>query len=484
MLMETNASGRREIFMLLTAKKNFYFLLVLCLILLILPQYLRMQFNDGFFYGGESYSNLRTAKYINENNELPIEDSRSYGGRQFIGEYGYPLLLSFNIEIMPKILPFLLGILSFILFYLILGKTKSEIRDIATLLFIISPSFLYLFNTLTKYSFVIFLILLGVYSYLCKSKLLSALFFSIIGFFSFSASLFVLLFYFMFTLYKKEKWNNFIIVFAGFLIFFLLQFYRIFYLGIPKNLFGFTSFNFGQIINIMFSDFGSIFGISLFVFILGIIGVWASFRETLKQYVYFFFIIAMFLLTFYFNSLVFAFVLIMPVFAAYGFNKLVNAEWKSEYFKYLVVLVLCCGFLFSTLAYINRVSDFTPSKSFGEGLNFLEKQEIDSDVFSHYSRGVYLSYAGKKNFMDSNFLYAPGLDYRTFDSERLLRAKDIKIAVALVNKYNIEYIWLDKELIDKLWSDDEIELLFLLRYSPETFEKVFDNGDVEIYKKK
>ena len=154
--------------MLLNAKKYFYLLLILCIVLLSLSQYLRFRNNDGFFYGEESYYNLKIAEFIKENKAFPAEDSMSYGGRPYVGEYGYPLLLSLNIKIIPRILPILLGVFSFILFYFIITKIKFEIRGLASLILIISPTFIYLFSTLTKYSVVVFLSLFAILLHLNK----------------------------------------------------------------------------------------------------------------------------------------------------------------------------------------------------------------------------------------------------------------------------------------------------------------------------
>ena len=110
--------------MFLNAKKYFYLMFILCLILLVLPLFLRYHFNDNYIVGEDSYSVLRTSNYIKQNNAIPNEDPFSYGGRPYIGEYGLPLLLAFNPELLSKIVPIIFGLLSFILFYS--GKNLSR----------------------------------------------------------------------------------------------------------------------------------------------------------------------------------------------------------------------------------------------------------------------------------------------------------------------------------------------------------------------
>ena len=467
--------------MLLNAKKYFYLLLILCIVLLSLSQYLRFRNNDGFFYGEESYYNLKIAEFIKENKAFPAEDSMSYGGRPYVGEYGYPLLLSLNIKIIPRILPILLGVFSFILFYFIITKIKFEIRGLASLILIISPTFIYLFSTLTKYSVVVFLSLFAILLHLNKKHKIALFLFIITGFFSFISSTLILIIYSIYGIFKKGKKFNLLIFFLSWIIIFFVQFFKVFKIGVPETIFGIIQFNINNIINIIFSDFGSIFGFSLFLFLMAIIGIYYINDNLLKTFIYYSVLIIFTVLTIYFNALIFLLVFLLAFFASYGIYSLFFVDWKSEIFKYLTIVILCCGLLFSIVAYMDGISKFTPTKDFADGLKFLKGQKINTVVFSDYSRGIYLNYADKKNFMDSNFLYAPGVSSRALDAERLFRTNNLNVALAIINKYNIEYIWIDKEILNKFWANEDRELLFLLRYSPQNFNKVFSNGDVEIY---
>ncbi len=466
--------------MLWNAKKYFWILLVLCMVMLALPHLIRYKYNGNFLFGEESYESLRIANFIHDNKFLPTEDYYSYGGRTFVYEYGWYILLSLKPDLFARVLPFLFGVLSFILFYLIVDKLYLKLRNLAGLLLLISPFFVYLFSTANKYSIAVLLSLLGIYLYVNKKENLALIVFIAVGLFSILTSLLILILFLFYSIYKKE-FKGFSVLFLGSFFVFLLQFYRVLFSGLPETFFGTINWSIPSILAILFSDFGSKFGISFFLFVLAFIGIYSYLSFKFKYLLAYAAITIFILLIPYFTFLVFYLGLVFVLFSAYGLIVVINREWKSEVLKYLAVLIICCGLLFSNLAYINRISTFTPSKNFGNALVFLGNQEIGG-VFSHYSRGAYLSYAGKKNFMDSNFLYAPGVEAKQLDSERLFSSNNLDVTQAIISKYNIEYIWLDRELVNNLWAGDEIELLFLLKYSPQVFKKIFDNGDVELYK--
>lgn len=483
MLKEANALGRLEISMFLSAKKYFYFLIVLCVVLLLIPHLLRAKYSGGFLYGEESYTNLRYAEYVHNNKALPIVDTLSFGGRPYSSEYGLPILFSLKPNFLAKVLPFLFGLFSFIIFYFIMNKLKPEIKGLASLFWIISPTFLYLFSNVTKYGIAVLLTLIGVYLHLKNRKIAALVVFLFVGFFSSLTALLIVICYLVYCLFS-EKWENFAIIFIGSVIIFLIQFYRLILIGLPEIFFKLTDFNLASPLNTLFADFGSLIGISFFLFVLCLIGIYSFGKEKYKYLLNYFLLLIIIILIPYFNFLVYYLSIVLVIFAAYGFETLWNYEWKSEIFKYLGIITLCCGLLFTTLAYVNNISGFTPDKDFVDGLQFLKNQDINGTIFSHYTRGGYITYANKKTLMDDNFLYAPGVKTKMLDADRLLSTQNLNVALAIINKYNIEYIWLDKKLIEDLWAGDNIELLFVLKYSPQEFTKIYDNGDVIIYRYK
>ncbi|MEK6947651.1 MAG: hypothetical protein AABX19_00255 [Nanoarchaeota archaeon] len=466
--------------MLLNAKKHFYLLLFICIVALLSLIFIRERYNNGLFIGDDAYYSLRTAQYIHDTQSLPKEDSLSYGGRLFVNEYGWPLILSINPQFLGRWLPFILGILSFIFFYFIVKNYNDNIKGLASLFLILSPAYIYLYSTPSKYGIVLFMLLLGIYLSLRKKETASIIVLGLTGFFSILTLLIILLYNTKQAL-KNHKWEKTLYLSLFLLSAFIIQFYKLLYAGLPEVIFGFNSFTLPRMLNLLFSDFGSIFGISIFTFFLSLIGVYTYWKQKYKFLLYYIILTVLIFGAFYFNFLIFYLTFILAFFAALGFNNFLNHEWRSNTLRYFTILVVICGIIFSGLAFLNEAPNVSPSKGFKEAFDFLKGQNSTSMVFSDYTRGNYISYVGRINFIDDNTFYARNVQSRLLDSRRLLHAKNINTATSIINRYNIQYIWLDKDLITHLWGKSETELIFLLRYSPNNFKKMFDNGDVEIY---
>ena len=465
--------------MKLDARKNlvFLFLLSLCIIFLVSPVLFRNLNSDKYLIGDKSYFYLRLAGEIKENGIIPNEDYFSYGGREFRDEWGWPYLLSFNPEFLSFYLPIILGILSFILFYIILNKFDYKLGVVSSLLFIISPSFIYLFSVSNKFSVSVFLSLLAIYLNLNNRKILSLLCIPLIGFFSVLASILMLLIYAVYNLYKKEHWHYLLITLFLTLTVIYIQFGIISF----KGLF-FIKNNFALFLQNMISDFGGNFGIGIFMLLISFIGVFFLWKNKYKHSFAYLLFIILFLLSYYFDFVIFYLNLLVAVLAGFALIQLYEMKWEEDFIKKLVIFILICGLLFSSISFINRLVADEPKKELQEGLYYLSRQPDDGVVFSHYSKGNLINYAGKKNLMDSNFFNAPDLYKRNKDSETLLHSQNITVTFDLIEKYNIEYIFIDREMISGLvWYDDNIELLFILE-NDKGFKKVFDNDYVKIWK--
>ena len=141
-----------------------------------------------------------------------------------------------------------------------------------------------------------------------------------------------------------------------------------------------------------------------------------------------------------------------------------------------------CGIIFSGLSFIKQTSLMEPSLRQIEALNYLrEKSNPRSVIFSYYDRGLWFNYIGDKNVMDSNFFYAPNVNERWEDSLMLLNSNDIDTTLEILNKYKVDYIWLDRHVKDRFYGANEINFLYQLKYD-QRFRVVYRNLDVEIWK--
>ena len=169
----------------------------------------------------------------------------------------------------------------------------------------------------------------------------------------------------------------------------------------------------------------------------------------------------------------------ISILAAYALMALARKGWESKTLKNFTMLVMVCGLIFSSVSFMNRHITEEPSKGIVQAMEIF-KENDEGVAFSHYTRGYWLEYAGKKTVMDENFAFAQNVNERWQDSENLFKTRSLDEAMEVIDKYNIRYIWIDNELRDEIWSRKEEGLQFLLEYS-KNFKKVYSTDQVEIW---
>ena len=430
--------------------------------------------------GKEAYFYLRFS-------ESPsLYDSLSYGGRFSSYYFGTPFLLSLFGSVRAW-LPLVVGFLTFLVFYLILEEfnVKKNVKYLSSFVFLISPPFIYLSNTLNRFSVALFLSMLGFLLFIKKSKFLNILstiiIFAIPSFNLVIAliTIFVLLLYIFFY---REKRILFTII-ATLVVLHSLSLVLFFILnsGFPHKLI-FIPIEEGIKFPLQrkISDFGSKYGLSLSSILIGFFGCVALWKKKYSNPFIFFLTIFLIILTTFRTEGIFLLNVLLSFFVANGIIFLIKRKWESSAIKMLTLVIFICLLIFSGVSHINRLIFMEPSEKVLEGMELLKYLD-EGVVFSHYTRGFWISYANKTNVMDENFLYAPNVNERWKDSQELLYTRDITKALKIIEKYNIKYIWLDKKLKEMIYKDEEEGLLFLLKYG-KNFKKIYDNGEVEIWK--
>lgn len=455
-------------------------LVMLCIIMLALVHMLRESPNP--LIGTEAYFNLRIAKSISLNDPL------SYGGRFSAYSFGLPLLLSLAPEFFSNYLPIMLGVLSFMVFGLLLKGIKGvEEKDAAVSLIVllISPPFIYLFSTINRHAPAVLLALLGMLFFQKNKnflKPLAVLSFVLTPLFSIPITIIMLGLLSLYVICFRENKKLFYLIST--LVILELLSYFIFYSinsGLPE-LRDFSPYYSG--INFLFqrliSDFGAINGLGLFGVMISIFGIAACWSRKYSNPFVFFSFLALMILSFFRPEPIFLFNFFLSFFIAKGITQLFVRQWESRIIMLFTILILFCGLIFSGVSHINLLVKQPPSKEIIEGINFL-KDHQGGVVFSHYTRGSWISYSGHPNVMDENFFFAPKLNERWKDSQTMFNIRDLKTALEIIDKYNIEYIWVDNGMRQMLWEEDEEGLQFVLKYSKQ-FTKEYSNNEVEIWK--
>ncbi|MEK6974484.1 MAG: hypothetical protein AABW41_04585 [Nanoarchaeota archaeon] len=455
-------------------------------------------------FSDDSYFNLRLSKMIIESGKIPEYDSLSYGGRPFAYYTGWPITLvvfskafRVSIETASIILPVLLGILTLLMLGLTIKKfTKdNNIRNLSLLILALSPPFLYLFSSSNAFAGIVFLSVLSFYLMTFDKIihwLIAIVLLSLISYFNIFATVFLSMLFLIYILaILRRKIPYFFMYLLLVLIINILHFYRLITnYGFPDRV------NFNLIQNAvnfnyqtLFSDLGGKFGLSIFSAILLFLGIYVLW--TYKKYKFIIVYSTIFLLTVisvYFNFIIFYLNILIAIIGSLGLIKLINRRWESQLIKNLSFVVIVMGIVFSGINFINQLALSEPTIKQMEALDYLSSKSSDyTTIFSSYERGYWFNHINKKNVMDPDFFYAPKINERWSDSMQLLNSGDLKTTLMLLNKYNIEYIWLDAAIRDKFYGKDEINLLYQLRNDPR-FRMVYRNFDkehrveVEIYK--
>jgi len=238
------------------------------------------------------------------------------------------------------------------------------------------------------------------------------------------------------------------------------------------------NFNF----QIFFSDFGGRFGLSIFSAFLALIGIYVLWKQKYKYILVYLSVILLIFASVYLNFVLFYLNIVVAVLGSIGILSILERRWESKFIKMFSILILICGIIFSGLSFIKQMSLMEPSTRQMAALNYLEeKANPGSVIFSYYDRGFWFNYIGNKNVMDLNFFYAPKVNERWQDSLRLLNSNNIDTTLEILDKYKVNYIWLDKSVKNKFYGSKEINFLYQLKYDPR-FKVVYRNLDVEIWK--
>tara|TARA_Y100000034_G_scaffold136982_1_gene217935 strand:+ start:14878 stop:16314 length:1437 start_codon:yes stop_codon:yes gene_type:complete len=458
--------------------KTKYFLII-SLIILVLPFLIRSNF---IIPGDDSYLINRIAETIIWN--FNLSDQLSFAGRPLVYPLGTILFFSLFSKLNNLVflfLPGLFGILSSWMFVKILKKFNIDNVTILVsfIILLLSNTFLYNFTTVNFFMIPVFLMLLGFYLFLNNKYVLSLVLFSLMpffGFFNFITSFFLVSLY---LIYKKEnrKLGYYILgVFITSIIAFLWQIVKF---GLPDYSFQ----GFAYILQNIITEFNG-FGVSLFVIVLGLIGLKKLWENKYKYNIIYLYLFMLSLLVFFEPKLIIYLTFLLSYLAALGLIKIYNTRWEVNSIKKITIAILIFGIIFSGFGYTTKFESLEPNKNIQESLEYIRDTSNKEDVvFSHYKNGIFInSIAQRENFIDKNFLYVQDIDERIKDNEDISHSRNLEKTKKLLNKYGIRYIYVTKDMTNGLvWNDDNDGLLFVARFS-ENFIEVYENDDVQIWK--
>ena len=473
----------------LNEKKMLVLLLVFSLIVLAITPFFRQTSTsyNRMLIGEESYYHTRISETMVKQGLLK-EDIFVYGNNPYLFNPYHMVLaglaLLLGMKIMLVILPLSLGILTVLIFYLILTelKVKHLIRVIAVFILICSPVFIYNFTTLSQAAFVLFISLLAFFLFMKKNNIcygLSLVLFFIIPFFGFIYTLIALAVLLAISVKRKIARRFIMISFIMLLTAAVLHTFIF-------SVFNFHTETFTQvnIFSKLIFVFGALAGLSLFAVLLSIVGFLSNWKNKLFNFSAMVFLLILLILAVYVRqSLLLHLNIVVSAFAAIGFYSIIKRKWEFGLLRKLTILVLFCGLLFSTFSYFGTAVSQQPTKELFNSLLWLKlNSEAKGVVFSHYKNGFFIQkFANRTVLLESNLATIELAEEKLADSDRIFYSRNLINTKNLLKKYKIRYIFITPEMKKGIvWSEEEEGLLFLFR-NTETFKNVYSVAEYEIW---
>lgn len=454
-------------------KLLFASLFFVVIVLLLLPLSIRKLNDDPIIAGSEFYYDLRVSKDISKNVFWDSLEDRIHKASLFY--YINSMVIYLMGAEATIFLSLMLGLISFILFYNIMKFffKEKEILIIASLMFILSPIFIYLFVNFSVSSLATTLSLVFIYFYIKKSYW-SILFLMLISMTDFSfllVNIVLMVTYYFYDKKTKLLLLNIILSFISLLVF--AYFHKGFFLF--NNLFLEASFN------NFFTSLGAVVGIAFFYLFLGIIGFFTVWKRK-KEFFYMLISMTIIFIFSLFNSTGRIFLNIyLSLFAGLVITFLLKRKWALYIIKRFTLLLIFCGIIFSTAVYIDQVVDSEPKQDIVQILQVLKPFD-QGVVFSHEKYGSFIEYyAIKKTFIDEHSIdYDSYVDLK-YVSEEIFFSRNLEKTKNLLNQQGIKYIIITPEMKKGLvWKREGEGLLFLLENS-NSFSKLKSTKGIELW---
>jgi hypothetical protein len=457
---------------------------VAAVLILGLPFAFRYVRNEPLLFTSEPYYNLRIAETIQKTG-MPSKDLFLFDERPYIPNLYHIALASlmlFSGPIYASIFfPLALGVCSLLLFNRImrLFGVSFDYRALALVILLISPTYITTFTRSSPLVFAVFLNLLGFYLISMDSKLfrLAAVgIFALIPFVGLTDALVTVIVCLSLFLSDRKRY-----LLAGVSSMLVLSTSLIWMLVTHASLRNSVPALALQPLSEYFSNLGGLYGFGAFSMLLALVGllfVWQNERRSISIYVM---AMCIALLTLPDIKLSIYLTFFVALLGGIGFIRLYRMKWQLKEIKFLSLLLLACGLLFSGTLSIGSLASSGPNEQLVASLQWLHGMDTKV-VFTHHTRAAWVqAIAGKKVLLDEHDRYDLQSRLTYNDSQTLFYSRNLQKTKSLFNSYNITHILIDSKMRHGLvWNKEEEGLLFLFRNN-ETFKKIYDEEEVEIW---
>ena len=460
-----NLSFLRKKILALTFLQRFFLCLIVGLIVLSVPFSIRLFDKDPFFIFSNSGYHLRL---ISEQ-ETGFTFHDPLFERPFLFTPYHVIFSLFNIFFSLPLSFMIIHITIFTAtFYLLLSILRffsvSPVHQLLfTLLFILSPATLFLYTTVSPVVLSLFLLVFLTWALLQEHPLwISIVCAILLPFFGFSSAL--IGFFCLLALGKKRQKISLIILIlisASFFITLLVKFGASAYFHLTS----FESF---------FADLSVNYSYSIFALLLALIGVSVTWRMKKTHKVYYTFLLLGLFLPFFLQGLIPYQNIFVCLAASYGFVYLYKRKWHLENIRFLSLLLIICGLLFTGIATHSHLVKEQPDASLIRASFWIQEKAIQpSVIFTDPSLGSWVAYVSKHEiFLDDQQLFFSDYNNRLQVAHRIMTSTSFSELPPLLDYYHITYILLTQEQQQDITYN---HFFFILDHT-ENFKKVYENS--------
>jgi hypothetical protein len=237
-----------------------------------------------------------------------------------------------------------------------------------------------------------------------------------------------------------------------------------------------------KVLQSIFVDFGSLYGISIICLVLGIIGLFAFGKKNKEMII--FSIISVAVLFMNLESGVILLTIALAFFSSKIIMQFIEDKWENEYLKTISIILLFSSLLFTGLSYSNSLLKHRYDPLFYDALGWLnESDSCNGTVLSHPNYGYKIKFfANKTIFMDSEMYYNRENKGKVEDLDLLFKSRRYNETKMILDRWNIACVMITKEMKEgKVWKKDNEGLVFVIGSQKEFF-KIYSNNNVEIWK--
>jgi hypothetical protein len=359
--------------------------------------------------------------------------------------------------------PMFIGILTIILFMQIsiIVKLDQKIAVLFSILTVSSAGFIFAFSTISTYALYLFFVALGFWLALQKKwRFISLVPFTLAGLFDTFSSLLLLGLLVIFVGTKLKdifRWSVFVIIGIVTGINYLT---KSFVLG-PFDQTNAT-------VN-LFSDLGALSGVNSFVVMLAIIGITITWKKR-RLYSSYGLAVAAIAAYFVFPQTILIMTVTICFFAAVALDFLYERKWKLEKLKQYTFLLILLGLIFSTVSYLDRVSEIGLTEDDYKALSWINENLGHQKLLTSPDNSYQVKY----------YTNANPLDYphqKIYFQDTALNELYIRQLFPVLEYNEVKLVFISEKMKQELPSDQG--LLFLLRN--ERFKLVYSSENAEVW---